>query len=201
MAGGGASRYGGQPKGLERVGGVRIIDRVADALRPCTDDLLLVANDPAAVDWLPGVQVARDILPGVGSVAGIHAALRCAGGPVLVVAWDMPFVPPALLAALRQIAERDGSAVAVAESGSRRGVEPMCAYYALDCAPAIEQAVARGDRRVVGFFDDVRVSRISIEHVERLGALEHIFLNVNTPEDLIRAERIAASTAGHDRRA
>ena len=48
LAGGGATRYGGRPKGLERVGGRRIIDRVADVLRETTDELLLVANAPDA---------------------------------------------------------------------------------------------------------------------------------------------------------
>jgi molybdenum cofactor guanylyltransferase len=92
LAGGGASRFGGRPKGLERVGGARIIDRVAGALQPVTDDLLLIANDPLAAEWRAGLRVAGDVLQNVGSVAGIHAALVHAGGPALVVAWDMPFV-------------------------------------------------------------------------------------------------------------
>jgi molybdopterin-guanine dinucleotide biosynthesis protein A len=200
LAGGGATRYGGRPKGLERVGGLRIIDRVAGALRETTDELLLIANDPAAQAWLPGVRMAGDVLRDSGSVAGIHAALTHAGGPVLVVAWDMPFVPGELLRALLSLAERDESDVAVPESGSRRGVEPMCAYYAPACLRAIERAVARDDRRVVAFFDEVRVTRLSAEGVAHFGDPEHIFMNVNTPEDLALAERIAATAAGHDRR-
>ena len=76
LAGGAASRYGGLPKGLERVGGRRIIDRVTDVLRDVTDDLLLVANDPSAGDWLPGVPVQADIVPNAGGLGGIHAALH-----------------------------------------------------------------------------------------------------------------------------
>ncbi len=200
LAGGGATRYGGRPKGLERVGGQRIIDRVAEALLEVTEDLLLIANDPAAASWLPDVRMAGDVLHDSGSVAGIHAALSHTGGSVLVVAWDMPFVPAALLRALRAAAERDRSDVAVPESGSRRGVEPMCAYYAPACRDAIERAVARDDRRVVAFFDDVRVSRLPADEVARFGDPEHIFMNVNTPEDLALAERIAAAAAAHDRR-
>lgn len=200
LAGGGATRYAGRPKGLERVRGLRIIDRVAAALRECTDDLLLIANDPAAGAWLPGVRTAGDVLIGSGSIAGIHAALTHVGGPVLVVAWDMPFVPAALLRALRATAEREGSDVTAPESGSRRGLEPMCAYYAPACGAAIERAVARGDRRVVAFFDDVRVTRLPADEVARCGDPAHIFMNVNTPEDLALAERIAATAAAHDRR-
>ena len=57
LAGGLSSRYGGLPKGLERVGGRRIIDRVADVLGDVTDDLLLVANHPDAAAWLPGMPI------------------------------------------------------------------------------------------------------------------------------------------------
>lgn len=197
LAGGNATRYGGRPKGLEHVGGHRIVDRALGALRSVVDDVILVANDPAAGLWLPGVRVGGDLLSNAGSVAGIHAALVHAGGPVLVVAWDMPFVNVALLRALRDLAESSNADVAVPESGSKRGVEPMCAYYGPSCRGPIEAAVARGDRRIVGFFDDVKVARLDHGEVARFGDPERMFMNVNTPEDLARAERYAA--ADHDR--
>ena len=194
LAGGLSTRYGGAPKGLERVQGVRIIDRVRAALEPVVDDLLLIANDDAASEWLPGVRWKRDVLRDVGSVAGIHAALVHAGSPVLVVAWDMPFVPTALLAALRD-AGRDADA-AVPESDSRRGVEPLCAYYAPACVPAIERRIAAGDRRVVAFYDDVRVARVPAEVVAAFGDPALLFMNVNTPEERVLAEAHGASTDG-----
>lgn len=194
LAGGRSTRYGGAPKGLELVNGRRIIDRVRDALEPVVDDLLLVANDPAGADWLPGVRCEADVLRDVGSVAGIHAALVHAGTPVLVVAWDMPFVPTALLRALRDAGA--GVDASVAESDSRRGVEPLCAYYAPSCAKAIEARVAAGDRRVVAFYDDVRVARIGADAVARFGDPAVLFMNVNTPEERVLAEAHAAAADG-----
>ncbi len=183
LAGGLASRYGGRAKGLESVEGVRIIDRVAAALRGATDNLLLIANTDAAAAWLPGVPVAGDVRPGLGSLAGIHAAITRADAPVLVVAWDMPFVPSALLVALRQMGEQ-GFDVVVPESGSHRGVEPLCAYYAPTCLPAIERHLDDGDRRVIGFFEDVHVGRLPADRVRLFGDPDRIFLNVNEPADL-----------------
>ena len=194
LAGGNASRYGGLPKGLERVGGKRIIDRVTDALRPASDALLLIANDPAASDWLPGVRQATDVRPGLGSLGGIHAALVHAGTAVLVVAWDMPFVPAGLLTALRQAGA--GADVAVAESGSRRGVEPLCAYYGPGCVDAIERRLDADDRRVIGFFDDVKVARLGADAVARFGDPSLIFMNVNSPDDLGLAEEHASAPDG-----
>jgi len=200
LAGGGATRFGGRPKGVERVGGVRIIDRVAQVLQPVTDELLLIANDTGASTWCPGLRVGSDVLQNVGSIAGIHAALVHAGGPVLLVAWDMPFVPTGLLQDLRDLG--DVADAVVPESDSRRGLEPLCAWYSQACVPAIERAVARGDRRVVAFFDEVRLLRMPASEVARHGDPERIFMNVNTAEELSAAEaRAADAAAGRDHRA
>jgi len=190
LAGGAARRYAGAPKGLERVGGRRVIDRVADALATAADDLLLVANDPAAASWIPGLRVATDVRPGNGSLGGIHAALTHARTPVLVVAWDMPFVSAPLLTALRALG-RDAD-VAVPESASPRGVEPLCAYYDPACLAAIERRLDAGDRRVVGFFDEVRVATLHDADVRAFGDPAVLFMNVNSPDELALAERYAA---------
>ncbi|HET7583648.1 MAG TPA: molybdenum cofactor guanylyltransferase [Gemmatimonadaceae bacterium] len=198
LAGGQALRYGGRPKGLERVGGERVIDRVADALAQASDDLLLIANDPGAGRWLPGVRVASDVRPGCGGLGGVHAALVHAGASTLVVAWDMPFVPPALLRDLRALGA-DGD-VAVPESASRRGVEPLCAFYTPACIAPIERSLDAGDRRVITFFDAVRVARLPLDAVRTHGDPELLFFNVNTPSDLAIAERHASTTVADDHR-
>jgi molybdopterin-guanine dinucleotide biosynthesis protein A len=185
LAGGGATRFGGQPKGLEIVEGQRIIDRVATALRGAADELLLIANDPGADAWLPGVRTVPDVRRGEGALGGLHAALAHAGGQaVLVVAWDMPFASEGLLRALRAAGERGYEAVVPESETSGRGVEPLCAWYAHSCLAAIERRLDAGDRRVVSFFEDVRVSHLSAAEVSQYGDPARIFFNVNRPDDL-----------------
>ncbi len=185
LAGGGATRYGGRAKGLERVAGVRIVDRVAAALRAATDDLLLIANSADAAQWIPGVRVASDLRRGEGALGGLHAALAHAGTDVIIVAWDMPFVPSALLSALRARGDAgDVDAVLPESEGSGRGVEPLCAWYSSRCLPAIAASLDRGDRRVVAFHPDVRTVRLSHAEVAAFGDPSHLFGNVNSPEDL-----------------
>lgn len=198
LAGGLATRYDGRAKGLERVGGRRILDRVAAALADAADELLLVANDPASAEWLPGVRVAADVRPRAGSLGGIHAALVHAGGPALVVAWDMPFVTAPLLRALRELGD-DADAV-VPESDSKRGLEPLCAFYGPACVPAIERRLDAGDRRVIAFYDDVRLRRLDAAAVARFGDPALLFLNVNSPAELALAEAHASTTDGGRRR-
>ena len=185
LAGGGATRFGGEPKGLQLVDGLRIIDRVASALRASADELLLVANDAHASAWLPGVRVAADVRRGEGALGGLHAALSHANGlAVLVLAWDMPFVPDGLLRALRSLGEQDVDAALPQSEGSGRGVEPLCAWYGPACLEAIKRRLDAGDRRVVSFLDDVRVSRMPPEDVSRWGDPARMFFNVNSPHDL-----------------
>lgn len=191
LAGGRAARYGGRPKGLERVGRERVIDRVAAALAQASDDLLLIANDPAAAAWLPGVPVASDVYPDRGSLGGIHAALVHARGPVLVVAWDMPFVSPALLRAVRALGEHPGIDAAVPESGSRFGLEPLCAYYSATCIAPIERRLARGDLRMADFLAAVHLARMPAPAVAGYGDPARLFFNLNSPDDLLHARALA----------
>lgn len=198
LAGGAATRFGGIPKGLERVGGVRIVDRVAGALREVCDDLWLIANDPAAAAWLPEARLGADLVPDAGGLGGIHAALHHARSAVLVVAWDMPFVPAALLARLRDMGDRADAAVP--ESDSRRGIEPLCAFYGPACLGPVERSLAAGDLRVIGFHQHVRVARLPASEVSAYGDPGLMFLNVNTPDELARAEAHAATAHGGDHR-
>ncbi len=192
MAGGANRRYAGRPKALEVVGGARIADRVISALREATDSVVMVTNDPGTFAEL-GLEMRPDLRPGMGALAGIHTAVCWAEEAkrraALVVACDMPFVPSALLRRLAGAAEP--SAVVAPASASRRGLEPLCACYGVGCRPAIEAALARGDRHVISFFDDVIVRTLGKEEVAGFGDPERIFLNVNTPQDKERAEAIA----------
>lgn len=191
LAGGAGSRFGRGPKGLASVAGARVIDRVAGALRETTDDLLLVANDPAADAWLPGVRRVADVRRDVGPLGGIHAALAQCARPVLVVAWDMPFVPAPLLAELR----RHGAAGAIGvvpESVDGR-LEPTCAYYAPECGPAIEQWLDGGRSGAAAFLAQCEgVRRLSVAEVAAFDDPARIFLSINTPAALERAEMLAA---------
>ena len=187
LAGGAARRYGGRPKGLIELGGARILDRVADVVAGVTGTApLLVANAPDGPTWRPDLRTIPDVRPDCGSLGGIYTAVVSGPGPVLCVAWDMPFVTATLLQALV-----DGSPlfdVFLPESDGRRGVEPLCAVYAPACSPAIERQLDRGDLRAIGFHGAVKVGTLPLERVRTFGDPEELFFNVNTPEDLQRAE-------------
>jgi molybdopterin-guanine dinucleotide biosynthesis protein A len=199
LAGGAARRYGGRPKGLVELGGRRILDRVVDAIQGVTGELpLLVANAPDAATWRPDLRTTPDVVPGAGSLGGIYTAVVSGAGPVLCVAWDMPFVSVDLLRALVDVESGGGAGYDAflpesAPSGAGRGsgvLEPLCAVYGPACGPAIERQMARGDLKAVGFHAAVKVGTLPLERVRQFGDPDVLFFNVNTPEDLARAEAV-----------
>ena len=186
LAGGKASRMDGVPKGLLPVRGVRILDRLVAAFQEALGGLpLLVANAPDAGSFRPGLRVVADRVTGGGTLAGLYTAVLEAPAPVVAVAWDMPFVTPGLLAALARGLEN--ADVAIPASGGRRGVEPLCAGYGPATGPAMAAALERGDLRAIAFHQAVRVRIIPEAELLAFGDPGRLFFNVNSPEDLVRA--------------
>lgn len=194
LAGGGATRFGGRPKGLETVGGERMLDRLAHMLTAAFGEPpLLVANAPDAGTWRPDLRVVSDIRPGLGSLGGIYTAVVESPAPVVCVAWDMPFVSESLVRALAERLDRYDAVVP--QSGGPRGIEPLCAAYGPACRQAIADRLETGDLRAVGFHDRVRVGILSLGDVRALAPPELLFFNVNTADDLARAEALSRQRA------
>lgn len=188
VAGGASSRFGGIPKGLERIGGRRIVDRIVDAAKTVADDLILVSNSEDADRWLSDVRVVRDIRPDRGSLVGIHTALSATRTRTLVLAWDMPFVTAELLELI--VSHSHGDAFAVIPEGPS-GLEPFCALYSPACLPIVEQAIDEGDLRATALpLRFPSVTRVSSSEIQAIGDPARLFFNVNSAADLARAEEM-----------
>ena len=191
LAGGRNRRFGGAPKGLEIVGETRIVDHVASALRTVTRELLLVANNPDAARWLPGVAVVSDAHRGAGGLAGVEAALG-RGRDALVVAWDMPFITGDVLQLVIDSARGHDADVALPESDSPYGLEPFCAYYAARVRERLTEFLDGGGGAAREFLSRLaRVHVIPVTEIDRLGHGRRLFFSVNTPHDLERARAMA----------
>ena len=189
LAGGGATRFGGNPKGLELVGGERILDRLVDAMTAALGEPpLLVANAPDAGGWRQDLRIVADARPGLGSLGGIYTAVLEAPAPVVCVAWDMPFVSESLIRALARGLDRNDAMLP--ESGGRRGVEPLCAGYGPACRDAIAESLAAGDLRAIGFHHRIRVGILPLAEVRALADPDLLFFNVNTADDLAKADQL-----------
>jgi molybdopterin-guanine dinucleotide biosynthesis protein A len=189
VAGGDAVRFDRRPKGLETVGGERILDRLVTVMTAALGaPPLLVANSPDAPAWRPDLRVVKDLRQGAGALGGIHTAVVEAPAPVVCVAWDMPFVPPGLIQALARLLP--GHDAALPESEGPRHLEPLCAAYGAGCRQPIEDSLDAGDLRAVGFHQRIAIGILPLAAVRRFGDPALLFFNINTADDLARANEL-----------
>lgn len=185
LAGGAARRFRGMPKGLALVDGLRIADRALAALRGATDRQIVVANDARAAHWFPGMRIVADAEEGLGPLQGLRTALAAADGePVVVVAWDMPFVTAALLGALRSVGEAGAPAV-VPIGGTVPRVEPLCAYYGTGALATCDALLARGERRAAALHEALSgACTLGGAALSAFGDPARLLLSVDTLDDL-----------------
>jgi molybdopterin-guanine dinucleotide biosynthesis protein A len=195
LTGGRSSRMG-QDKALLEVDGRPLIKIVAANVQRALGEVTLVGS--SAKYGSLGIPVIEDIHPGLGPLAGIHAALRHSRKPlVLVVGCDMPFLNAQFLERLAQIAAVADSEVTVAESVDY-GLESLCAVYNQSTLPHVEEALERRELKIAMLYEKVRVRKLSAEECRPFNPQGVLFSNVNTPQDfeLARRRLEAISSAG-----
>jgi molybdopterin-guanine dinucleotide biosynthesis protein A len=79
------------------------------------------------------------------------------------------------------------------ESGGRRGIEPLCAWYATRALPAVRAALRGSDHSLHRLLASLSVEQIPLARVAEFGDPGVLFFNLNSPGDLARAEALAAS--------
>jgi molybdopterin-guanine dinucleotide biosynthesis protein A len=186
LTGGQSSRMG-QDKALLEVDGKPLIKIIAGHVKRVLDDVTLVGSK-ARYGSL-GMPVIEDIHPGLGPLAGIHAALRHSRKPlVLVVGCDMPFLNAQFLEKLAQVAAVADAEVTVAES-VEYGVESLCAVYNQSTLPLVEDAIENRELKVARLYEKVRVRKLSADEYRPFNPQGVLFSNVNTPQDFELARR------------
>lgn len=184
LAGGRARRLGGVPKGLLLVGGEPIVARQLHVLAPLVRGCAIVAGDPApyaGVAAAAGAQLIRDRDPGRGPLAGLDAALaQLDGEALLLFGCDLPFIDAALVRELRDA--HPGAAALVPRVDGRP--QPLAARYARSIAPLVSARLARGALRMMELLDELDTRWLDVAPTRAL-------MNVNTPEELARAEELA----------
>jgi molybdenum cofactor guanylyltransferase len=104
-----------------------------------------------------------------------------------VLAGDLPFVAPRLM---RKLADVGVGADAVVPRLNDRW-HPLCAAYRRRVAPTIQARLQRGELRVSGALTHMRVRAVEVDELAAIEVDETVLMNVNSPDDLRRAERRA----------
>lgn len=185
---GGESKRMGQDKAFLQVGQQAVIERVLERVGPLTDDLFISTNLPEKYKEF-NLPLVGDVYPNKAALGGIYSAIHAARHPqVLVLACDMPFLNVELLKHLISLAP---TADVIAPLIAPPQPETLHAVYSKNCLSAIEPRLKAGRLRVIGFFDDVSVRYVERDEVSRYDPDFYSFINMNTPEDYQRVNRLA----------
>ena len=189
---GGLSKRLGRDKALLEVQGQPLMARTVEKLAALSDDLLIVTSDPAryAPLGLPA-RLISDEQPGVGSLMGIYSGLRAARHThALAVACDMPFLNLPLLRYMVPLA--DSYDVVIPRLGGF--TEPLHAIYGKSCLPFMAGLLEQGRRRIIAFFDQVRVRYVEQNEIERFDPRLLSFVNVNTLGDWEKVQELLSGS-------
>jgi molybdopterin-guanine dinucleotide biosynthesis protein A len=189
---GGSSRRMGRDKAFVKLNGTPLVEHVIRRLADIGDETLIVTNHPQGYSPL-GIRTVSDAIPSSGALVGLYSALYGAhGDTVLVVACDMPFLSRALLEYQLQLAPQADVVVPLHQNY----YEPLHAVYDRRvCLHAVEELLQAGEERVVSLYPHVRVLTVGEAVLDRLDPSGLSFFNVNTPQDLARAEGLIADGA------
>jgi molybdopterin-guanine dinucleotide biosynthesis protein A len=192
---GGMSRRLGRNKAVEPLDGEPLIGRVISRVREVAEEAVVVvakANGSAGLPLPDDAKTAADIYPEKGSLGGIFTGLTHARGDWgVVVACDMPFLNTSLLEYLLSLREGYDAVVPVLDGRP----EPTHAAYSKTCVEHIEPRLKADDLKIARFFDQVRVNFVPQEEVERFDPDHLSFFNVNTQQDLERAQALVSAGA------
>ena len=193
LAGGLARRMGGGDKALIRIGNQTILERTLARLTPQVSGAVLNANGDLARFASSGLPVVADSVPDfAGPLAGILAGLDWVAANKPGVEWvvsvpgDCPFLPRDLVAKLHAAREREDKALACAHSGDWR--HPVVGLWQVALCEDLRHAITVEDLRKIEVWTarhGVALADWPVEPVDP-------FFNVNTPEDVEKATRLAA---------
>lgn len=183
LVGGKSSRMG-TDKALLEFGGTTLLSRALKTAAAVADVVRIVGN---AEKYSAFGEVIEDKFPGHGPLAGIHAALRATTTDLnLMLAVDMPFMNSGFLRLLVEQAQAIGAEVVVPRSGGR--LHPLCAVYRRTFGDMAETALARGQNKIDLLFRPSSTRIVEQEEIESLAFSLRMFDNVNTVEELQRAQ-------------
>jgi len=185
LAGGLATRMGGGDKCLLPLGGAPMLEGIIARLQPQVSALALNANGDAARLARFGLPVVADSVEGfAGPLAGVLAGLDWAAEQgienIVTAAGDTPFFPQDLV--VRLLAATEGMEHPLALAATPDGRQPTFGLWPVALRHDLRAALEGGLRKVV-MWTDTHGGRVA----EFDGAGDPFF-NINTPENLAKAE-------------
>ena len=189
LAGGQNSRFAGANKALMHIGERPILDHMYDIFKELFQTIILVTNDPAQyIEW--DLNIVTDLFPVRSSLTGIQAGLFFATTPyAFVAACDTPFIKRGLV---QTILDNIEPRIDVVVPETFEGLEPLCSVYSKHCLKLITRQLEKQELKINQAFQKLRIKKLPEKILRRHDPDLISFYNINTPEDLAKAEDMLA---------
>ena len=168
---------GGRSTRLGRSKGELFLRRIVAAASPVFENVIAVQHDG---DPWPEITTIFDSEEVEGPLSGVMRALEHAGEDCFVLATDYPLMTTGTLRDLRARFEKSGAPLFVPVADGIPQV--LCAGYSPRLLPLIRQRAADGKLDLRGLIGETDAVTVEVSG--------DIWLNVNTPADLEKAERL-----------
>ena len=193
LSGGLSTRFNGRNKAFIRVGGRRVLDRLYAIFSELFNEIILVTNDPMQfVEW--DLTIVTDIFPVRSSLTGIHTGLFYMKNQfAFFSACDTPFLEKGLVELLLENIDRNKDIIMPETSA---GMEPLCAIYSKRCLDTAEHHIKQNKFKIQRALGNHRLIKIPETVLRSKDPELTSFFNINSPEDLARAEEMAEKRNG-----
>ncbi|MDD5287625.1 MAG: molybdenum cofactor guanylyltransferase [Dehalococcoidales bacterium] len=190
LAGGKSLRLG-RNKATETIGGVPVIERVINRLKPITNRLILVTDKGnKSFSSIKSVEIVTDIHPEKGPLGGIYTGL-CNSRTIanIVVACDMPFLNASLLEHMSKLLPSFDAIVPRWPGGK---IEPLHAVYSISCLPTMKKQLENEQLSIFACLKKMHVLHLNKRGFSEFDAGFLSFFNINTQADIDMANQLAA---------
>jgi len=184
LAGGRATRMGGNDKGLLPINSRPMILHISELLRPQVDRLLINANrNQSTYAALTGCPIIHDKVGDfAGPLAGMAAALAYTDMPYLIaVPCDSPFLAPDLVTRLYQGLQAQQADIAMATLGDK--LQPVFVLLSRNLLESLTDFLESGGRKIIHWYYQHKVAEVDFSDRPEM------FENINTPQEQTRIEQ------------
>jgi molybdopterin-guanine dinucleotide biosynthesis protein A len=193
LSGGLNTRFDGKNKAFISVGGRRILDRLLDVFSDIFDEIILVTNNPEDfLQW--DLKIVTDIFDLRSSLTGIHTGLFYSSNPyAFFSACDTPFLKKELVEVLTAQMEPK---IDIVMPETAAGFEPLCAIYSKRCLKPAADHLRANKLKIQWALRSNRIKNIPEKLLREVDPELMSFFNINTPQELARAEEMVTEDRG-----
>ena len=188
LAGGKSSRFGSN-KSLSNLKNFKLIDHVIQKLNKKFDEILIVSNDSKLIFENKKINIIKDCIEGyLGPLVGILSAIKYANNSkkyqwIMTFPCDTPFFDEIIIDQMIEKTTNTKERIIFIKDKKQR--HNIFGTWSTSLEKILEDDLANSYRKV-----DLWADKIGCSFIEKDLKNENEFLNINTKEDLLFAEKL-----------